>query len=87
MIDDAVTRALRRVFAGVVVEHLRADSPLRGPGATVPFMPADAVALADAVAQEAAEVGARCELVDEDFSGDPWTFADLSAAVERRWEE
>lgn len=87
MTDDVVTRALRRVFAGIVVEHLRADSPLRGAGSTVPFVPGDAVALADAVALEAAEAGARCELRDEDFSGEPWTIGDLTAAVEQRWEE
>lgn len=86
MIDDVVTRALRRVFAGVHVEHLRADSPLRGPGALVPFGPADAVALTDAVAQEASEVGARCSLADEDFSGEHWTLDDLRSAVARRWE-
>jgi len=86
MSDDVVTRALRRVFPGVLLEHLRADSPLRGPGSTVPFVPGDAVALADAVAQEAAQVGARCVLADEDFSGEPWTFGDLTSTVERRWE-
>lgn len=85
MIDEVVTRALRRVFAGVHVEHLRADSPLRGPGALVPFGPADAVALADAVEREAAEVGARCLLADEDFAGERWTLDDLVSAVARRW--
>lgn len=86
MIDEVVTRALRRVFAGVQVEHLRADSPLRGLGAMVPFAPADAVALTDAVAHEAVQAGARCLLEDEDFAGDHWTLADLASAVARRWE-
>lgn len=74
-----VEQALARVFAPDVVARLREDSPLSSVG----FGPADAVCVADAVAESAAALGALCALRDDDVTS-VVTVADLIEAVERR---
>ena len=73
-----VEEALVAVFDPDLVRRLREDSPL----AVVGMIPADAVAVADAVARAAADVGVSCVLTDADVDGVE-TVADLVAAVQR----
>ena len=78
MVEDA----LARVFDAEVVVRLRADSPLDVVGMT----PADAVCIADAVAEAAEASGRSCRLDDADFAHAA-TVADLVAAVQSRLAE
>lgn len=70
---------LAAVFAADLVRGLREDSPLAAAG----LVPADLVALADAVAGAARQRGRSCVLGDEEMSGMA-TVRDLIAAVEGR---
>ena len=71
-----VEMALAAVFDPAVVRQLRPDSPLAG----LPLTHADAVCLADAVAQAAESMGWRCRLGDADLQ-DVRTVADAVTAV------
>ena len=71
-----VEAALAAVFDPAVVRQLRPDSPL----AALPMTAADAVAVADAVADAAAAMGWRSRLADADLA-DPGSVADLVAVV------
>lgn len=80
-----VRRALGRVLDPVLVEHLRGDSPILGPGGGLGR--ADAIAVADAVQEVARESGATCLLQDADLDAvaGPVTVDGLSASVAQRW--
>lgn len=71
-----VEAALSAVFDPALVRQMRPDSPLAG----LPLTPADAVCLADAVADAAAKSGWQCRLDDADLDG-VTTVADLVDAV------
>lgn len=97
MLDRALVRtvardALTRVFGHTVVDQLRPDSPLIGTAmvSSVGMVPADAIAVADAVEQRAAREGARCRLGNETFASDAEgdatiTLADLEAGIAAAW--
>lgn len=76
-------RALADVLGEAAASHLRDDSPLLAAAGRGVLLPADALGLADAVEQRAAEAGARCALTDEDFllTGTSLTLADLEERI------
>ena len=75
--EDIARTALARVVGLDVVQTMRADTPLAG------VRPADAVALAMAVAECGASSGVAVELTDDDLASIR-TLADLMSAVEMR---
>jgi hypothetical protein len=79
-------RALADVLGEAAASHLRDDSPLLATAGTGVLLPADALGLADAVEQRAAEAGVRCALTDEDFllTGTSLTLADLEERITLR---
>ncbi len=97
MLDPALVRVvtrdgLSRVFGHTVVDQLRPDSPLMGTvlASSIGMVPADAIAVADAIEQRAAREGALCRLGDDVFVSDSegdatMTLADLEAGVARAW--
>lgn len=97
MLDPALVRvvtrdALSRVFGHTVVDQLRPDSPLMGTvlASSIGMVPADAIAVADAIEQRAAREGALCLLGNDVFASDSegdatMTLADLEAGVARAW--
>lgn len=97
MLDRALVRtvahdALTRVFGRTVVDPLRPDSPLMGTAmaSSVGMVPADAIAVADAVQERAAREGARCVLGNDVFASDAEgdatvTLADLEEGIAAAW--
>lgn len=79
-------RALADVLGEAAASHLRDDSPLLATAGTGVLLPADALGLADAVEQGAAQAGLRCALTDGDFilTGTSLTLADLEARIAER---
>jgi hypothetical protein len=72
-----VEQALMAVFDPDLVRRLREDSPLAALG----MVPADAVAVADAVESSAADLGVSCLLSDADLAT-ATTVAELVVAVQ-----
>ena len=72
-----VEAALAAVFDAALVRQLREDSPLTVLG----MVPADAVALADAIARESERAGWACVLGDAELAG-LVSVADLVSVVQ-----
>lgn len=79
--------AVNRVAGPGAVDLLRPDSPLRGPHSAVGLTDADAVALADAVADIALREGASCALTDAALDDARLCEADLVAAIRAAWQD
>lgn len=88
--EVAAREALERVFGAARVAHLRPDSVVLGAGSAVGMVPADAIAVADAVADWSARAGGYCRLDASAFRSDAEgdvlvTLADLEAAIAASW--
>lgn len=79
--------ALGQVFDPALVTLLREDSALTGPESVVGMGPADAVALADAVAAVAQREGATCELRDVDLAAEGLREGDLVSSIAQSWTD
>lgn len=84
--EEIVGAALRRVLGEAAGQFLRSDTPLWDTHMRVALRSSDAVALVDAVADQAAEAGGVCLISDDDLGDGAMTVGDLVEVVDRRWQ-